>query len=111
MDEVQRLKNWNTQISAASRRIQSDYSVILSGTPLENKLEELFSVMQLVDQFCLAPYYQFRAQCIQTDELGKIIGYKNLNRVGEIIRDRLIRRRKKDVALQMPKRQDKKRRK
>ena len=107
MDEVQRLKNWNTQISAASRRIQSDYSVILSGTPLENKLEELFSVMQLVDQFCLAPYYQFRAQCIQTDELGKIIGYKNLNRVGEIIRDRLIRRRKKDVALQMPKRQDK----
>ncbi|MBR2193655.1 MAG: DEAD/DEAH box helicase [Bacteroidaceae bacterium] len=107
MDEVQRLKNWNTQISAASRRIQSDYSVILSGTPLENKLEELFSVMQLVDQFCLAPYYQFRAQCIQTDELGKIIGYKNLNRVGEIIRERLIRRRKKDVALQMPKRQDK----
>ena len=107
LDEVQRLKNWNTQISAASRRIQSDYSVILSGTPLENKLEELFSVMQLVDQFCLAPYYQFRALCIQTDELGKIIGYKNLNRVGEIIKDRLIRRRKKDVALQMPKRQDK----
>ena len=107
MDEVQRLKNWNTQISAASRRIQSDYSVILSGTPLENKLEELFSVMQLVDQFCLAPYYQFRAQCIQTDELGKIIGYKNLNRVGETIKDRLIRRRKKDVALQMPNRQDK----
>ena len=107
MDEVQRLKNWNTQIATASRRIQSDYSVILSGTPLENKLEELFSVMQLVDQFCLAPYYRFRAQCIQTDELGKIIGYKNLNRVGEIIRERLIRRRKKDVALQMPKRQDK----
>lgn len=107
MDEVQRLKNWNTQISTAARRIQSDYSLILSGTPLENKLEELFSIMQFVDQFCLAPYYQFRAQCIETDELGKIVGYKNLNKVGEIIRGRLIRRRKKDVALQMPKRQDK----
>ena len=32
MDEVQRLKNWNTQISRAARKIESDYSVILSGT-------------------------------------------------------------------------------
>ena len=45
MDEVQRLKNWNTQISKAARHIESDYSVILSGTPLENKLEELYSIM------------------------------------------------------------------
>ncbi len=41
MDEVQRIKNWNTQISRAVRKIQSDYSIVLSGTPLENKLEEL----------------------------------------------------------------------
>lgn len=47
MDEVQRLKNWNTQISRAARRIQSQYSVILSGTPLENKLEELYSIVGL----------------------------------------------------------------
>ena len=106
MDEVQRLKNWNTQISMAARRISSDYSVILSGTPLENKLEELYSVMEFADQYCLGPYYQFRAECIETDDLGKIVGYKNLNRIGEQIRQRLIRRRKKDVALQMPERQD-----
>ena len=106
MDEVQRLKNWNTQISMTARRIRSDYSVILSGTPLENKLEELYSVMEFADQYCLGPYYQFRAECIETDDLGKIIGYKNLNRIGEQIRQRLIRRRKKDVALQMPERQD-----
>ncbi len=35
MDEVQRLKNWNTQIAQAARRIDSDYAVVLSGTPLE----------------------------------------------------------------------------
>lgn len=106
MDEVQRLKNWKTQISMAARKISSDYAVILSGTPLENKLEELYSVMEFADNYCLGPYWQFRADCIVTDDGGKVIGYQNLNRVGEMAHERLIRRTKKQVALQMPKRTD-----
>lgn len=107
MDEVQRLKNWKTQIAISARRIDARYVVALSGTPLENKLEELYSVMELVDQFCLAPYYKFRQECIVTNENGKVLGYKNLNVIGEIARERLIRRRKCDVQLQLPERQDK----
>ena len=107
MDEVQRLKNWNTQISMTMRRVESQYSVILSGTPLENKLEELYSVMEFADHFCLGPFWKFKAECIVTDETGKVLGYQNLNRVGEQARKRLIRRTKKQVALQMPHRQDK----
>lgn len=106
MDEVQRLKNWKTQISIAARKVRSDYAVILSGTPLENKLEELYSVMEFADNFCLGPYWQFRADSIVTDDGGKVIGYQNLNRVGEMARERLIRRTKKQVAIQMPKRTD-----
>ena len=107
MDEVQRLKNWDTQIAKAARKIQTRYLVALSGTPLENKLEELYSVMELVDQFCLSPYYQFRNDYIKTDGNGKVIGYQNLNDIGRRVGGRLIRRTKKQVALQMPKRQDK----
>ena len=107
MDEVQRLKNWNTQISRAARKIESDYSVILSGTPLENKLDELYSIVEFVDNFRLAPYYLFKEDHIITDETGKVLGYKNLNEIGKKLSDILIRRRKKDVKLQMPKRMDK----
>ena len=107
MDEVQRLKNWNTQISRAARKIESDYSVILSGTPLENKLDELYSIVEFVDNFRLAPYYLFKENHIITDETGKVLGYKNLNEIGKKLSDILIRRRKKDVKLQMPKRMDK----
>lgn len=107
MDEVQRLKNWNTQISQAARLIESEYAVILSGTPLENKLEELYSIMEFVDQYCLGPYYLFMEQTVIKSETGKIIGYKNLNAVGEKMKNVLIRRRKKDVALQLPQRMDK----
>ncbi len=106
MDEVQRLKNWKTQISIAARKIKSDYAVILSGTPLENKLEELYSVMELADQYCLGPFWKFKDDCILTDESGKVVGYKNLNRIGQQVRNRLIRRTKREVALQMPRRQD-----
>ena len=107
MDEVQRLKNWNTQISMAARKIKSDYSVILSGTPLENKLDELYSIVEFVDNFRLAPYYLFKNRHIMTDESGQVLGYQNLNEISKKLSNILIRRRKKDVKLQMPKRQDK----
>lgn len=106
IDEVQRLKNWSTQIAVSARRIRSRYAVILSGTPLENRLEELYSVMELVDNFCLAPFYQFRDRYIVKDEKGSTIGYRNLNEIGERLKPYLIRRRKSAVRLQLPARQD-----
>ncbi len=106
MDEVQRLKNWNTQISQAARRVDSDYAVVLSGTPLENKLDELYSVMQFVDQYALGPYHQFVDNTVITSPDGKITGYKNLNDVGQRLKGCMIRRRKADVALQLPERSD-----
>ncbi len=107
MDEVQRLKNWNTQISKAARHIESEYAVMLSGTPLENKLEELYSIMQFVDQYCLGPYYKFMDQTVVKSDTGKVVSYKNLNAIGERMKEVLIRRRKRDVALQLPERMDK----
>ena len=107
MDEVQRLKNWNTQIARAVRRIRSNYALILSGTPLENRLEELYSIVELVDQFLLSPYYLFRDRYIVTDATGRTLGYKNLQEVSKRIRPVLIRRTKQEVALQLPARIDK----
>ena len=107
MDEVQRLKNWNTQLAQAVRRIDSHYSVLLSGTPLENKLDELVSIVQLADPYCLSPLYRFRYDHIITDpSSGKAIGYKNLNDIRERLKDTLIRRTKQSVRLQLPKRTD-----
>ncbi len=105
-DEIQRLKNWDTQIARYSRFLTSDYVIALSGTPLENKLMELYSVMQLVDQYCLGPYYRFTAETTDFGNNGQVIGYHNLNVVARMLKNVLIRRRKADVALQMPSRTD-----
>jgi len=107
MDEVQRLKNWKTQIAKGVRKIKSQYSVILSGTPLENKLDDLYSIVQLADQYCLGPYYKFRSEHIMTTDAGKVIGYQNLNAIKADLDNILIRRKKSEVKLQLPGRQDK----
>lgn len=106
MDEVQRLKNWDTQIAKSARLIHASYRVLLSGTPLENKLEELYSIVELADQFCLGPYYQFRNEHIRIDEAGKVVGYANLNTISDRLKSVMIRRRKQEVDLQLPRRID-----
>ena len=108
LDEAQRIKNWKTQIAIAVKRIESDYLTVLTGTPLENKLEELYSIVQYIDPFCLGPYYKFLNDYQVTDpETGKVIGFKGLNHIGQLLSDSLIRRRKKEVLLQLPERMDK----
>ncbi|MCM1519485.1 MAG: SNF2-related protein [Lachnoclostridium sp.] len=105
-DELQRLKNRDTHMGKQLRLLSSPYVMALSGTPLENKLEELYSVTQLVDQFLLGPLYIFNNETTLKDDTGKIVGYKNLHSISERLKHTLIRRKKADVKLQMPSRTD-----
>lgn len=108
LDEAQRIKNWKTKTSSAIKKLRSPYAIVLTGTPIENKLEELYSIMQFIDQFKLGPLYRFLDRYkIADPESGKTIGYQNLREISQILKEVLIRRTKKQVLTQMPKRQDK----
>ena len=54
LDEIQRLTEWNAQISQAVRRVDSDYAVVISGTTLENDPEGLAAALRFVDQYAPA---------------------------------------------------------
>ena len=108
LDEAQRIKNWKTKTSASIKKIQSNYALVLTGTPIENKLEELYSIMQVIDQFRLPPLYEFLDRyTIKDPESERIIGYQHLKEIKENLSDILIRRTKKQVLKQMPRRSDK----
>lgn len=108
LDEAQRIKNWKAKISQNIKKLKSEYAIVLTGTPLENKLEELYSVVQVINPFRLGALYRFlNNHQITEPETGKVIGYRDLNKIGEILSDILIRRTKKTVLLQLPSRQDK----
>ena len=72
VDEAQRVKNWNTIAAKALKRIDSPYAIVLTGTPLENKLEELISIVQFVDQHRLGPTWKLLHEHQLKDEAGQI---------------------------------------
>jgi superfamily II DNA or RNA helicase len=106
VDEAQRVKNWNTIAARALKRIDSAYAIVLTGTPLENKLEELISIVQFVDQHRLGPTWKLLHEHQVKDEAGRVTGYTGLERIGQTLAPVMIRRRKSEVLRQLPSRTD-----
>ncbi len=106
VDEAQRIKNWNTIAARALKRIDSPYALVLTGTPLENKLEELVSIVQFVDQHRLGPTWKLLNEHQVKDDAGRVIGYTALEKIGETLAPVMIRRRKSEVLTQLPTRTD-----
>ncbi len=106
VDEAQRVKNWNTIAAKALKRIDSPYAFVLTGTPLENKLEELISIVQFVDQHRLGPTWKLLHQHQVKDESGRVTGYTGLELIGQTLAPLMIRRRKSEVLKQLPQRTD-----
>jgi hypothetical protein len=106
VDEAQRVKNWNTVAARALKRVDSTYAIVLTGTPLENKLEELVSIVQFVDQHRLGPTWKLLHEHQVKDEGGRVTGYRGLDRIGETLAPVMIRRRKSEVLRQLPSRTD-----
>ena len=107
LDEAQRIKNWKTKTSQHIKNIPSRYAVVLTGTPIENRIDELHSIVAFVDKYKLGPLFKFLHNHQIADETGKVIGYTDLNKVGDSIKSILIRRTKKEVLKQLPERLDK----
>jgi superfamily II DNA or RNA helicase len=106
VDEAQRIKNWNTIAARALKRIDSTYAIVLTGTPLENKLEELISIVQFVDQHRLGPTWKLLHEHQVKDESGRVTGYTGLEKIGQTLAPIMIRRRKSEVLRQLPGRTD-----
>jgi superfamily II DNA or RNA helicase len=106
-DEAQRVKNWNTIAARALKRIRSPYAFVLTGTPLENRLEELISIVQFVDQHRLGPTWRLLDAHQVRDESGRVVGYRDLAAIARTLAPVMIRRRKSEVLAQLPERIDK----
>ncbi len=107
LDEAQRIKNWKTRTAKSVKLLESKYAIVLTGTPLENRLEELHSIVEFVDRFRLGPMFNFLAQHQHLDEHGKVIGYKDLTKISKTLEPVLLRRTKTEVLKELPERLEK----
>lgn len=106
LDEAQRIKNWETKTAQAVKRLQSRYAFVLTGTPIENRIDELYSIMDFLQPTVLGPLFRFNREFYQLDDRGRPSGYKNLDRLHARIQPYLLRRRKADVESELPDRTD-----
>ncbi|MBU0569338.1 DEAD/DEAH box helicase, partial [Patescibacteria group bacterium] len=107
LDEAQRIKNWKTKTALYVKQITSPYALVLTGTPLENRLEELHSIVEFVDRYRLGPLFRFLANHQIADDNERVIGYTKLHNISKTIAPILVRRTKKQVLDQLPGRIDK----
>jgi hypothetical protein len=102
LDEAQRIKNWDTQTAQAVKRLQSRYVFILTGTPLENRIDEIYSLMSIVDPQVLGPLFRFNRDFYELNDKGRPVGCKNLHLLRQRLQPYLLRRRKADVEKELP---------
>jgi hypothetical protein len=105
LDEAQRIKNWPTRAAQAVRRIDCPACFVLTGTPMENKIDELHALIEVVDRHLLGPLFAFKERHTEYEaESGKVIGYHGLDRVAAAVAPVLLRRTRAQVMDQLPNR-------
>jgi len=102
LDEGQRIKNWEAKTSRVIKALRSRFALVLSGTPLENRLGELYSVVEFIDDRRLGPAFRFFNRHRVVDEKGKVLGYKNLAELRERLGPVLLRRTRATVMRDLP---------
>ena len=110
LDEAQRIKNWRSKTAQAVKRLKSRYAFVLTGTPLENRLDELYSIFQFLDPRILGPLWHFNDRFYDLEKRDdgsyKVIGYKNFAELRAVVEPYSLRRTRDEVLKDLPERID-----
>jgi superfamily II DNA or RNA helicase len=102
LDEAQRIKNWEAKTSRIIKGLRSRFALVLTGTPLENRLDDLYSVVEFIDPRRLGPAYRFINTYRVATDTGRVTGFKNLAHLRERLKPILLRRTRHSIALDLP---------
>ncbi len=107
LDEAQRIKNWQTKTALSVKGLTPPYRLVLTGTPMENRIDELASVVEWVNDMALEPKWRLGAlHAIRADGRKEMIGVRHLGTIRERLQHCMVRRVRQDVLDQLPPRTD-----
>ncbi|HEX4925738.1 MAG TPA: DEAD/DEAH box helicase [Bdellovibrionales bacterium] len=99
VDEAQHFKNQDSQLSRALYQITAPIRITLSGTPIENSIDDIWAQFRFLNPGLLPPYSRFREEFTDLVELGETPAALRLRKK---IRPFILRRMKQDVAKELP---------
>lgn len=100
IDEAQYIKNHGTQAAKAVKKIRAECKLALTGTPIENRLSELWSIFDYLMPGYLYGYRRFREEMEQPIVSGE--DERAAKRLQKMIHPFVLRRLKKDVLTDLP---------
>lgn len=103
LDEAQTIKNPDSQVASAAYRLRAPFRVALSGTPVENRLDELWSQLHFLNPGLLGGRQDFQQRYARPIAAGQPGVAAHLR---ARLRPFILRRRKQDVATELPPRTD-----
>jgi superfamily II DNA or RNA helicase len=108
LDEAQRIKNWATKSAAYVKALAPAYRLVLTGTPLENRYDELASIMDFVDDLALEPKWRLTPLHSVTSGDGSkgATGARHLSALRARLAPVMLRRVRREVLAQLPSRVD-----
>ncbi len=107
LDEAQRIKNWATKTALSVKGLDPPYRLVLTGTPMENRIDELASIVEWVDDQALEPKWRLGAlHAVRADGRKEITGVRHLDTIRARLRGCMVRRVRQDVLDQLPPRTD-----
>jgi SNF2 family DNA or RNA helicase len=108
LDEAQRIKNWATKSSVYVKTLSPEWRLVLTGTPMENRLEELASILDWVDDVALTPKWRLVPwhTTFEGDGGRGRSGARNLDTLRARLAPCTLRRIRRDVLAQLPPRTD-----
>ena len=99
MDEAQAIKNPDSQVARAAYALSADFRLAMTGTPVENRLDELWSLMHFANRGLLGGRREFDAEVARPIADGVAGAAQSLR---QRIRPFVLRRRKAEVAPELP---------
>lgn len=103
-DEIGKVKNWKAKRSQALSKIVAPYVIGLTGTPVENKIEELYFMSDQIVPAFFGSFSSFQERYIVRDDWGSAVDCKNLEEVNATLKDLMFRRMKREVEADLPER-------
>lgn len=103
-DEATAIKNFTAKRSKKVKSLgkRCRHRFALSGQPVENRPEELFSVMEFVDPEVLGSFDSFDRRYIERDHFGRPRKYKNLDKLHASLGDAMFRKSREDIKQWLP---------
>ncbi|QMV42748.1 DEAD/DEAH box helicase [Cohnella cholangitidis] len=99
LDEAQNIKNAQTKQSTVVRSLPAKHRIALTGTPIENRLAELWSLYDFINPGYLGSSREFNARFAAAIEKDK--DEQSTNDLQKLIKPFMLRRKKKDPAIQL----------